>query len=275
MNEDSGAGSGYWTRQDDPERARQMNMAKPIVLAIAATILISGCATGPYIRSDVFLDPTKVHALFVMPIATEVTLDVNCTVDRQRLTTRLETGRARIREVLARELGRRGYVIAAFAKDFGELREDVPQEPVLRNAVLASVNPGAAVAPVSREELAGVITALLADGKDGARSTAMDRTQRPLVSRSLEARGSYPQETDSILYLFVKSHMAAHGFFGNLTERSTLSVTLKLVSLREQQVIFSASEQFTKADLLNATSLERSVGTVVAEIPVKIGTAGD
>ena len=103
--------------------------------AVGVALLAGGCATGPYVRSDVFLDAQKVRSIFVMPVVTEVTLDAGCTLDRAKLERRLALSRVKVKEVVAAELTRRGYAVAGFSKDFQDLRDDVPLERALRDAV--------------------------------------------------------------------------------------------------------------------------------------------
>lgn len=248
-----------------------MKLAHPFAFAIALALWTAGCTTGPYVRSDLFLDAKKVSSIFVMPVATEVTLDESSRLDRNRLKSGLQTSRTRIKEVLDAELTRRGYSITGFCKDFDKLEESAPNERILREAVQVFV--ASASSQKTTEQLVGIIQSILANPKadgEASRTNTVEQASQPLVSRSREARGAYPTTTDSVLYVFVKSHVARRSFFGHPTKDSTLYIKMELVYLSEQKLVFSSAEQFPEADLLDASSLKQSLSKALSKIPVRL-----
>jgi hypothetical protein len=80
----------------------------------------------------------------------------------------------------------------------------------------------------------------------------------------------YPEGTDTVLFLFIKSCAAKRGMFGALTYESTLSAKFQLVRVDDGEVVLSHKQEFNHSDILDRKSTEKAIQKLFTQIPVKM-----
>ena len=245
--------------------------------------LISGCASGPYVRSDVFIDTKAVKSIYIMPIVTEVTIDSDLQMSQNELQGQLNESKTKIRELLDIELMKRGYSIGGYSKEFNELDENVQDDRLVRATIQEFLHPSGSAQSDAGSQLiktfleqaifSGELTITDEEGnkrkitKEDIQSTTTEVD--PLISKTLAAKEVFPSKTDTVFYLYVKSYIAKRGLWSSLTENSSVTISVEMINIKEEKVIFAYRTNQSKSDLLYWKSFKESLTGVLDQIPVK------
>lgn len=226
-------------------------------------ILISGCGSLSYIRSDVFANADSIKNIHVMPIVSEATIDAKFHIIREELQKQIRNSLQSITETIALELTERGYGVSTHNKLFKELNLNQPQEKLLHEAVLEFIKP---------DENSGFN--LKPEEKDGMTFSLVNNfspeSHSPLVEKTAACKESIPADTDTVLFLSVKSHIAKRSFFGSVTEKSYVRLELGLINFKENEMIFLYERTYTQVDLFTTKKLREAVNDIIQNIPVKL-----
>ncbi|MGE0266997.1 MAG: hypothetical protein AB7S78_00895 [Candidatus Omnitrophota bacterium] len=260
---------------------------QPLALLFGLLILTAGCASGPYMRSDVFLDHQMVKSIYIMPVVTEVTIDSGLKITASDLRERLMDTKIRISVLLKDELSKRGYGVKAYEKEFSALDSNVAEDQLVKSAVQEFLHPsgsinqtndaGAAIVQSLIESIfaSGNMTVTDKHGKkiellQPAVQSSGPKEPDPLITKTLEARSLIPPDVDTVMYIYIKSYIAKRGLFYSITENSFADVEIKMISLPKGEIIFSDKEGEVKTDILDWKSFKDNIANILARIPVKL-----
>ena len=254
-------------------------MKKFIFLSILS-IVMSGCVSTPYVRSDIFLDAQVVKSIYLMPIVTEATIDSDMRLTHQRLQLKVDTSQKKIKEFLHTQLVKKGYGVGEYSKKFNDLDSRNNNDRKIKDAIRKFLNPsdrkGNTMEDVIKYFLEhATITNTDDEGntkiiKKGVQDQDTEESIDPLISKTLAVQEFLPPDTDTVLYLHIKSHIAKRGFLNSLTDDSSVYIKMKLISISEKEIIFSGRTNRGKSDVLHWKSLRNSLMSVLDQIPVKL-----
>lgn len=265
--------------------------SKCVIFLLLLCLTIFGCTSVPYVRSDAFLDQGKVQSIYVMPVAYEITLDSDFEISREELRGQLTAVPGQIKKVIFEEFSKRGYTVAGYSKDFSQLDKRNPDDQLIRNVVFEFLEPTAPPrqnleSQIMEEVILGLIKSAeisvtdengqkrILDQKEEAKSNE-DKTKEqepldPLIEKVLAAQSLFPEDIDTVILLKVESFMAPRGWWNKLTEESTMTVSLTMVSLPEKKTIFSYTSRRERSDLLDNLSVKEALKDVLERVPVKL-----
>ncbi|MCP4260819.1 MAG: hypothetical protein GY774_25325 [Planctomycetes bacterium] len=239
------------------------------IVLILITIISLGCESSPYVRSDVFLDSHQINGLFVMPIVTELTIGPDFSKLREEMRQQLSESRAIIRQVTSSELQRRGYSLTGFSEDYHDLSDDISEQKALRESVRAYINPSSGSGDF--KQLSAILSTILSDSQEALQVALKDGVDSEEEPNNITSyKDYYPEGTDTVLFLFIKSYAAKRSLFGGLTYESTLSAKLQLVRADDGAIILSHRQEFHQVDILDKKSTERAIQHLYSQIPVKL-----
>ncbi len=224
---------------------------------------MGGCSSLPYIRSDVFKDADSVKNIYVMPIAVETTMDPGFELTQKEIQARIKKNLRLTRKTIEKELTQKGYSVEECGKDFEDLDLKDQQAVFIRDAVLEYMRPN------------NLSSLSLKQNKIDNQSTVY-RIQgftpedfNPLVRKSLACRTSMGEQTDTVLYLKIKNHIAKRGFLGALQEESTMGIDLQLINFKENEIIFSYAHSYFNSDLFSPRKSQEAIADILKVIPIR------
>lgn len=257
------------------------------VVLIPLLSVFSACSTGPYLRTDVFLDNQMVKSIYIMPVVTEVTIDSGLKVKAAELREKLMETKIRISALLKDELSKRGYGVTGYDKEFSALDSDVHADQLMKSAVQEFLHPTGLTGGSSdtgTEIVRSLIESIFSSGnmtvtdKHGKKIELIPADRKPselketppLVTKTLEAQSLMPKDVDTVMYIYIKSYIARRGLFYSITENSFADVEIKIISLPKGEIIFSDKEGEVKTDILDWKSFKDNIANILARIPVKL-----
>jgi len=253
---------------------------KKILIVIFLVLFLAGCSTVPYIRSDVFVDPQAVNSVYVMPIVTEVTLDVGYDISRENLTAMIKESKENIKNMLQEEFTKRGYKIAGYSQEFQSLDSENESDQLAILAIKEFLHPTG----IDSDEDSGKEFFKLLFGNMGVKDAngniktlkelnkddEKDEKPSPLVLRTIDMKPVIPKNIDTVMYLEVKSFIARRGLWKSLQEKSTVTVIMKMVGVTEEKIVFSYTASQKNSDILDWQSFKKIFADVINKIPVKL-----
>ncbi|MFH1776906.1 MAG: hypothetical protein ABH952_05040 [Candidatus Omnitrophota bacterium] len=256
---------------------------KKIFLLILIAIFLAGCATMPYVylRSDVFADSKTVSSIYIMPVVIEVKVDSQFSIKQNKLQDYLYKKENMINEFVALEFEKRGYKIVRQNKKYRELDLDNQNDKIVKLALqefLASPTKTYSddLDVFLKTIIAGerILTDKAGNEKKVDFKKVMEQEEKkgdePLVKQTLKMKDVIPEFIDTVLYIEIESFIANRGLFNRLQEKSTATVKMKLVSLKEEKVIFSYGEERHKRDIFHGKSFRNVLIDMLEKIPIKI-----
>ena len=263
-------------------------MKKFFYILILASFFSAGCASAPYIRSDVFIEREGVKSIYVMPIVSEITIDSDAAISKEDLQRGVRDAVEHSKKVLLDEFTKRGYSVEGYSKNFYELDQNNKQDSLVREAVFEFLKPAAASQNYEGQIVAEVLSQLITTAKitvsddqgnkktiDQGEKQAVNETKKEeeidhLVKKVLAMNSVIPEGVDTVLFVKVESFIAPRGWFNQLSEKSNINFELKMVSLPKEKIIFSYKNSQEKSDILDTKSFLGSLKQVLAKIPVKL-----
>lgn len=250
---------------------------------IGTVFIILGCSTGPYVRTDIFMDSQMVKSIYIMPVVTEVTIDSGLKIPANDLREQIMETKIRISSLLKDELLKRGYGVKGYEKEFSALDSTIPEDQLVKSAVQEFLRPLHNPDENGAEVVQSLIESIFASGKvtmtdkHGKRFELEQPTDEavvpqgpdPLITKTLEAKSLIPSDVDTVMYIYIKSYIAKRGLFYSITENSFADVEIKMINLQKGEVIFADKEGEVKTDILDWKSFKDNIANILARIPVK------
>lgn len=263
-------------------------MKKNLALPVILLLFTAGCARGPYVylRSDIFADSKTVKSVYIMPVVTEITVDSQFDIDQRKFQKYLQERESKIDALIASEFSKRGYACELHHKKYRDLDENDANDRLIKSAVQEFLASSAKTysddfefflkSIILEKNFLGELTITDKDGNKRkvnlkeAIETEEKKEEELLVSRTLDARNLLPGSIDTVSYIKIKSNVAKRGFIGSLREESTVIVTMKLVNLKEERVVFSYGEKQYKRDIYHWKTFEKVLAGALEKIPLKV-----
>ncbi len=218
-----------------------------------------------------------------MPIFTEVTIDSGLKISSSELNDRLMNTKIRINALLKYELAKRGYGVKEFEKEFSDLNNEIPNDEIIKNAVLEFVSQASQTTHQGKSTQPLVNSLfpsenLIIDDSNGKKielisgefGASKKKNVNALVAKTLDAKNLFPAEIDTIMYIYIKSYVAKRGISYSITDNSFTDVEIKIINLTKEEVVFSDKEGEVKTDILDWTSFKDNIANVLVRIPAKL-----
>ncbi|MBZ0166228.1 MAG: hypothetical protein K8I00_05420 [Candidatus Omnitrophica bacterium] len=260
---------------------------KKICCVIACGVLLTGCASGQIVRSDILLDREMSRSIYVMPVVFEVTLDGNQKLTAVQLREQLGRSKHRVMQLLVDELTKRGYDVATYGKGYSDLDYTIPADYRMKEALKEYLHPtnksenfGDSGSGIVESMLRAIfssadITVSDRDGNKGKIQTKQAVAKGPpgpdpLMMKIKQLDGIIPSRYDTVLFVHIRSHIAKRGLFYNLREESTGRVDMTMINYMKEEYIFKDTQREVKTDILHWKSFKDNVANVLARIPLKL-----
>ena len=93
--------------------------------------------------------------------------------------------------------------------------------------------------------------------------------KNPLLDVKTQPSLSVPAETDTLLLVMIKTHIAERKLFGNLSENSKFSVALELFEFKKAELAFKDFYEETKSDISKLSRAKGTIQRAFSRLPIK------
>ena len=121
------------------KEGRRLRARGGLVLLLILTM--GGCVSGPYVRSDIFVDAQAVKSIYLMPTVMEVTIGSDMRLTHQELQLKLDSSYEKIEEFLRAQLAKKGYQVEGYGKKFNDLDMQDSNDRKIKEAIQKFLNP--------------------------------------------------------------------------------------------------------------------------------------
>lgn len=241
-----------------------MRIAK-IFIAVFLVLLLAGCAETSYVRSSAFIDADLIKSIYIMPIAEEITIDSDLKTPADKLQTQLKEARQLAKDIIREQFEKRGYLVSGYSKDFSNLDKNDPQDELIRQAIFEFLTPSKIKPAASDQDK---------EEKDIIRlfleSSATQIDEQSLVDKTIACFAIFPQDTDTVMFIKIRSHIAKKTFWNSNKEDNTLRISIKMLSLSKKEPVLSYSRSYESQNILDKKQLESALKDILKNIPVKL-----
>ena len=243
---------------------------KRIFCIIVLACFMSGCANYSYIRSDIILDRSKVSNIYMMPIIESVQIDGVYLQKNQRknyIHSKVIQSIGMLYDYIENNLTQKGYNIKVDRRRFVDL-EDKENEQDMRDSILSATN---SVMyddfdfTVSGNAEQGLFTNLLKLTKEpGVKSSDI------LINKTIKCFQKLKIDANTVMYFYVETYIAKRFLGIWIREESYLTYKIDMVSLKEQEVIFSFKRTYEKTDLLSRRKMMVALDDILTHVPMRL-----